>query len=174
MEKYVRCVNNNECKELEVGKVYKVLNMGEMYYTIKYKNDKEISRYKEKFEEVKPILDINLQRVNNIVIGTLNYVDDKFKEIEEIKLSTSINQRNIFLYDNSILLAKRGNGMSDTLHFNSAQEAQDYIDKFTMIIDDINMNQPETKYKINCDKLYSEEDMSKLKELGIDFTKVGE
>lgn len=104
----------------------------------------------------------------------MNYVSDKFKEIEEIKLSTSINQRNIFLYDNSILLAKRGNGVSDTLHFNSTQEAQDYIDKFIKIIDDININQSETKYKINCDKLYSQEEIVRLKELGIDFTKVGE
>ena len=126
------------------------------------------------FMEECTILDVNLQRVNNVVVGTLNYVDDRFKEIEEIKLSTSINQINIFLYDNSILLAKRGNGLSDTLCCNSAQQAQDYADKFTKIIDGINMNQSETKYKINCDKLYSEEEIVRLKELGIDFVKVGE
>jgi hypothetical protein len=157
--------------DIKLGKIYKVKNVLD---SRGYELENVYGMIYKCFMKDCTILDVDLQRVNNVVVGTLNYVDDKFKEIEEIKLSTSINQRNIFLYDNSILLTKRGNGMSDTLHFNSAQEAQDYIDKFTMIIDDINMNQPETKYKINCDKLYSEEDMSKLKELGIDFTKVGE
>ena len=165
MAKYVRCIGEVCGLDIKLGKIYKVKNvLNRRGYGMIYKY----------FMADCTILDVDLQRVNNVVVGTLNYVSDKFKEIEEIKLSTSINQRNIFLYDNSILLAKRGNGMSDTLYFNSTQEAQDYIDKFTKIIDDININQPETKYKINCDKLYSEEEMVKLKELGIDFTKVGE
>lgn len=171
MVKYVRCINNFDAKELTMGEVYKVINVSEKYFEIEHKEYGTITRWKERFEEVETILNIDLQRVNNIVIGTLNYVSDEFKENENIRRSTAVSQRSIFLYDNSIILEKRGEGLSDTIHFDSAQEAQDYIDKFYKRIDDININhyKSKPKYKINSDKLYTEDEIVKMKELGIDF-----
>ncbi len=141
MVKYVRCINNFDAKELTMGEVYKVVNVSEKYFEIEHKEYGTITRWKERFEEVKTILDIDLQRVNNIVIGTLNYVSDKFKGTESIEYSKDNWSRSLFLYEDYIDIVKENEGLSDTIYFDSAQEAQDYIDKFTKIIDENDLDQ---------------------------------
>lgn len=66
MAKYVRCISNFDAKELTMGEVYKVINVSEKYFDIEHKEYGTITRWKERFEEVETILDIALQRVNNI------------------------------------------------------------------------------------------------------------
>ena len=174
MVKYVRCINNFDAKELTMGEVYKVINVSEKYFDIEHKEYGTITRWKERFEEVETILDSDLQRVNNIVIGTLNYVSDKFEGEEEISISKLPYNKSLFLHGCNISIVKKNKGLSDWILFQSAQEAQEYIDKFTKIIDDININHHKNKpkYKINSDKLYTEDEISKLKELGIDFVEI--
>ena len=177
MAKYVRCESeyNFDLKINNVtkGKIYKVVDEdASSYWILDDKNDRHVS-WKKNYSDA-TILDIDLQRVNNIVIGTLNYVSDEFKEGGEVFVSNSPYDRSIFLHGCNISIVKENKGLSDCIKFDLAQEAQDYIDKFTKIIDDININHHKNKpkYKISSDKLYTEDEISKLKELGIDFVEI--
>jgi hypothetical protein len=177
MAKYVRCESEYnfdlKIKDVTKGKIYKVIDEdASSYWILNDKNDRHVS-WKKNYSDA-TILDIALQRVNNIVIGTLNYVSDEFEEEEEISISKLPYNKSLFLHGCNISIVKENKGLSDCILFQSAQQAKEYINKFTKIIDDININHHNNKpkYKINSDKLYTEDAMVRLKELGIDFVEV--
>ena len=168
MEKYVRCTRETCGLDIKFGKIYKVKNVLD---SGGYELFGVCGLIHKCFMEDCTILDIDLQRVNNIVIGTLNYISNEFKGTEDIPVTTHEYISGLELYTVIIQVRKHNQGTSSSKSFDSAQEAQDYIDKFTKIIDDININhyKNKPKYKINSDKLYTEDEIVEMKELGIDF-----
>ena len=137
MAKYVRFKKELQDK-INTDMIYKVTNKIGNIFVIPCFGGVDKS-----FLEDVTILDVDLQRINNIVIGTLNYVEYDFKNEDRVFTlpESSYRERSLVLYKDKIALVRENNGFSDDIHFNSQQEAQDYVDKFSKIIDEINIKQ---------------------------------
>lgn len=130
-------ITNPERQIIDMNTIYKVVSVvGDMVTILNF------GEVRKSYLEDVTVLDIDLQRVNNIVIGTLNYMEYDFKNEERVFAlpDSCYRERSLVLYKDKIGLVRENKGFSDDIHFNSQQEAQDYVDKFSKIIDEINMN----------------------------------
>lgn len=83
----VKCINNNLCSSLTVGKEYLVIEEGDKYFVVLDDSQAEITTKKERFLVVE---DGDLAKKTKATINELNYqVQSNFKDIKDFKIRTN-------------------------------------------------------------------------------------
>lgn len=170
---YVLAISNEGFEDaLTVGKIYKKIKEDEDCVLIIDENKNKFWYSRSYFISCHPRLDIKLERINNVVIGTLIYDRGDKLNTPYIRRETNYNHY-ISLHCGFIIINKFGTiGASSCCYFDTNQEAQDYIDKMEEVL--IEINTKEEVYKINYTGNLTKEQIQILKDNGISFTKEGE